>query len=78
MSDSNPFSIRLQTLQMAKDYLDKQYEVNVEFAKQAMEMWKEQGKDVQEYLTEVMPKMYDPKEIKQRAEELYEFISTKK
>ena len=34
MSNKNPFEIRAEMLQMAKDYMDQQYHMNVEFTKQ--------------------------------------------
>ena len=75
---SNPFEVRLEVLKMAKDYMDKQYEVNTEFARKAMEQWKESGKDVQEFLTEITPKQYQPQELLEKAKEMYAFVSERK
>ena len=44
---------------------------------QALEQWKEAGKDAQEFLAEYTPKMYQPQEVVAKTQELYEYISTK-
>ena len=51
MANKNPFEIRSEMLQLAKDYMDQQYHMNREFAekmfeagKVTMEQWQEANK----------------------------------
>jgi len=67
MSNKNPFEIRTDVLAMAKDYMDKQYELNLEMARkmnEAMEGYK-------------MPTMYTTEELMAKAREFYAFVSDK-
>jgi hypothetical protein len=77
MSTKNPFEIRFDVLAMAKELCDKAYEqqqsvfwemVNDARAKQA---------DTQEIVDKYIPKMYQPSEIFEKAEELYKFVTKK-
>jgi hypothetical protein len=77
MSNKNPFEIRFDTLAMAKEMLDRQYETNMRKFYEAMEQAKLQQKDVTGLFEEYMPKMYTPAEIAKQAEELYKFITKK-
>jgi len=43
----NPFEIRAEMLKMAQDYLEKQQEINTEFAKQAFDQLVVTGQKVQ-------------------------------
>ena len=45
MSNKNPFEIRAEMLQMAKDYMDQQHHMNVEFTKQ---LWEQGKKSIEE------------------------------
>ena len=62
---------------MAKEMMDQAYATQMDMTHQALEQWKEAGKDAQEFLAEYTPKMYQPKEVVAKAQELYEYISTK-
>ena len=75
--NKNPFEIRLETLKMAKEMMDQAYDSQMNLTHQALEQWKEAGKDAQEFLAEYTPKMYQPQEVVAKAQELYEYISTK-
>ena len=75
--NKNPFEIRLETLKMAKEMMDQAYDSQMDMTHQALEQWKEAGKDAQEFLAEYTPKMYQPQEVVAKAQELYEYISTK-
>ena len=77
MSNKNPFEIRADLLKMSKEMLDKQFDAQMELAKQAAEVWEQSGKDAKEFLTEVTPKMYSPECIMENARELYKFVSKK-
>ena len=72
MSNKNPFEIRAEMLHLAKDYMDQQHKLNVEFAEKMMD----QGKKTAEELKE-MYKMYTMDELMEKAKEMYSFVSKK-
>lgn len=72
MTNKNPFEIRAEVLQLAKDYMDQQYQMNVLFA----EKMAEQGKKTIEELQDAY-KMYSMEELTKKAQEMYSFIATK-
>ena len=72
---TNPYFIRSDLLHMAKDMLDKGYESQMEIARKAMEIYKDNAEQALEAWDRYVPKMYTPDEIKERAEELYEFVT---
>ena len=76
--NKNPFEIRLETLKMAKEMLDKQFDIAVATTKTSMERWKEAGKSQEQFLAEYVPKMYQPQEVVNTANEFYQFITEKK
>lgn len=68
----NPFEIRADMLAMAKEYMDKQYELNVSFAKDMLA----QGKHTaEEFQKAIQP--YSVEELMKKAQELYSFVSKK-
>jgi len=69
MSNKNPFEIRSDVLAMAKDYMDKQNELNMAFFNQMVEAGK---KTIEE-----CPKMYTMEELQEKAKEMYSFVSNK-
>jgi len=77
MSNKNPFEIRFDTLAMAKEMLDQQYQTNMTVFYEALEQAKTQGQDLKEIQEKYMPKMYDPQEIMKQAQELYAFVTKK-
>jgi len=72
MSNKNPFEIRTEMLQLAKDYMDTQYHMNVEFATKALETGRKSVEEVQE-----MYKMYSMEDLMEKAREMYSFVSKK-
>ena len=74
----NPFEIRTQLLEMAKSYLEKQHEINTQFAKQAFDELVKQGQKVEADYKEYMPKMYSFDEVLTQAQKLYGFVSNAK
>jgi len=64
----NPFEIRTEVLAMAKDYLDKQYALNMEMLKKMTEATEEAVKEFPMYSTE---------DVVKKAEELYSFVTKK-
>lgn len=75
---SNPYQIRTDVLAMAKEMLDKQYDMQMTLAFQAMDMYKENADQALEAYKRYVPKAVTPEEIKEQAEKLYEFVSEKK
>lgn len=77
MSNKNPFELRFDVMSMAKDMLDQAYSQQMDVMYQQLEIAKEQSKDLQEVFEKYTPKMYQPQEILEKAEELYKFVSKK-
>jgi cysteinyl-tRNA synthetase len=63
---------------MAKEMLDQTYNTQMDMTHQALEQWKEAGKDAQTFLAEYTPKMYQPNEVVNKAQEFYKFITENK
>ena len=72
MSNKNPFEIRADMLQLAKEYMDQQYHMNVQFAEKLME----QNKLTADTFKDTY-KMYTIEELMAKAKEMYEFVSKK-
>lgn len=68
----NPFEIRADMLQLAKEYMDQQYKMNLQFAEMMLEQGKKNMDDLQEYY-----KMYTMDELMEKAREMYTFVSKK-
>lgn len=75
---SNPYQIRTDILAMAKDIMDKQYDMQMQVAQKAMEMYKENAEQALEAYAKYVPKAITPEEIKSQADKLYEFVIDKK
>jgi len=75
---SNPYQIRSDILAMAKEMLDKQYDMQMTLAHQAMDLYRENAEQALEAYQRYVPKAITPEEIKAQAEKLYEFVSEKK
>jgi hypothetical protein len=73
MSNKNPFEIRAEMLQLAKDYMDQQQSLNMMFAEKAFE----EGKKTFEEYQSAMTKMYSMDELMEKAKEMYSFVSKK-
>ena len=69
MSSKNPFELRTEVLTMAKEYMDKQYEINLEMSRKMVEAGKAAIEDC--------PKMYSIDELTKKAQEMYSFVSKK-
>ena len=72
----NPYEIRLDVLKMAKEMLDKQYEANLQIAKDTIAFAKEAGKPYGNF-DSYIPDMYKPENVMEKAQELYQFIIKK-
>jgi hypothetical protein len=69
-----PFEIRAKMIELAQDYLQKQFELNAEFAKQTFDELVKSGEKVQQDYMQYMPKMYTPEDILAKAKQLYGFV----
>lgn len=72
MSNKNPFEIRADMLQMAKDYMDQQWQMNLDFTRQLFEQNQKTVEEMQEAL-----KPYSVEELMAKAQEMYSFVSKK-
>ena len=70
--NKNPFEIRAEMLQLAKEYMDQQQQINVQFAEAMMEKGKKSLEDIQESY-----QMYSVDELMEKAKEMYSFVSSK-
>ncbi len=77
MTTKNPFEIRTEILTMAKEYMDRQYEISFQFAHQAFIESVNAGKVAVDAWSQYVPKMYTIKELMEKAQELYGFVNTK-
>jgi hypothetical protein len=77
MSNKNPFEIRFDVLAMAKELADRAYEQQQQVFYTMIDQAKEQSKDIAEVVEKYTPKMYQPTEIMEKAEELYKFVTKK-
>lgn len=72
MSNKNPFEIRAEMLQLAKEYMDQQYHMNIQFAENMMEQGKKTIEDVKSSY-----EMYSMDDLMEKANEMYSFVSKK-
>ena len=72
MSNKNPFEIRAEMLQLAKEYMDQAYHMNASFAERMVEEGKMQMEEFQKQ-TEI----YSIQELMYKAKERYPFVSDK-
>ena len=75
MSNKNPFEIRADMIKLAKDYMDQQYHMNIQFYENMIAEGKKVREDVEEQLKEAY-KMYSMEELMEKAKEMYSFVST--
>ena len=73
MANKNPFEIRAEMLQMAKDYMDQQWHMNLEFTRKLFEEGKKSAEEMQSALTP-----YSVEDMMNKAKEFYQFVSDKK
>jgi len=74
----NPFELRFKLLEMAQGYLQERAYKKQNLNEQTWELAKEQGTATVELLKTLQPESYSIGDIKTKAEELYEFVATKK
>ena len=74
MTTKNPFEIRAEILELAKDYMDKQPALNLQYWEKAMAVGKatiEEAKAANAYAP------YSMDELMKKAQEMYSFVSKK-
>jgi len=74
MSNKNPFEIRADILELAKDYMDKQTALNVQYWEKMMAVGAATIKEAKE------ANVYTPysmEELMKKAQEMYSFVSKK-
>ena len=76
MTNKNPFEIRAEMLQLAKEYMDQQYHMNIQFYENMIAEGEKARKDVEEQLKNAY-KMYSTEELMEKAKEMYSFVSKK-
>ena len=72
MSHKNPFEIRTEMLQMAKDYMDQQYHMNIQLANDLYEQGQKTAEEVKDAY-----QIYSVEDMMAKAKELYSFVSKK-
>lgn len=72
MTNKNPFEIRADMLAMAKDYMDQQYHINMDFVRQ---LYEQNKVTAEEFKDACQP--YSIEEMMKKAQELYSFVSKK-
>tara|TARA_B100000768_G_scaffold35962_1_gene34614 strand:+ start:5927 stop:6148 length:222 start_codon:yes stop_codon:yes gene_type:complete len=72
MTQKNPFEIRAEMLQMAKDYMDQQYKMNIQLTTGMYD----QGQKTMIELQDAY-KMYSVEDMMEKAKEMYSFVSKK-
>ena len=72
MTHKNPFEIRAEMLQIAKDYRDAQHNLNVQLMNDLFEQNKVTVEEVK-----AAYKMYSMEELMEKAKEMYSFVSKK-
>lgn len=77
MSERNPYEIRTRMLEIAADYMQTQYRAAEDLAKATFQEMVKTGFAMQTDWSKYAPKMYDPKDILEMAQQLYGFVNTK-
>ncbi len=72
MTQKSPFQIRSEVLQLAKEYMDKQTAMNLEYTKKMQELGKMQA---EEAIALIKP--YTFEELMKKAQEMYSFVTNK-
>tara|TARA_R100000541_G_scaffold1902_4_gene7104 strand:+ start:5060 stop:5281 length:222 start_codon:yes stop_codon:yes gene_type:complete len=72
MAHKNPFEIRAEMLQMAKDYMDQQWTMNIQLANDLYEQGHKSAEEVKEAY-----KIYSTDDLMAKAKEMYSFVSKK-
>jgi len=74
---ANPYELRFEILKMAREYLQDQNAIAENYAENAWDLAKETGDANMELYYNLRPVAYSVKDIKRKAEELYQFVEKK-
>jgi hypothetical protein len=74
MSTKNPYELRFDVLAMAKELADRAYDQQQQVFWTMVNQAQENKSDIESVVEKYTPKMYQPKEIMEKAEELYNFV----
>ena len=74
----NPYEIRLETLRMAKEMLDRSFEMKYDLMREMIEQAKETNQPIKDAYDKYVPDMFKPEEVVKKADELYNYVSAKK
>ena len=72
MTNKNPFEIRAEMLGLAKDYMDQQYQMNIQLMNDLFEQGRKNMDDVEKAY-----EMYTMSDLMEKAKEMYSFVSKK-
>ena len=74
----NPYEVRLETLKMAKEMVDQQFNLQMDMMHRMIDQANDAGKDIQDAYEKYVPNMYKPEHVIEKAQELYKYVSEKK
>ena len=74
----NPYEVRLETLKMAKEMVDQQFNLQMDLMFNMIDQAKESGENVKDAYDKYVPDMYKPEHVIDKAQELYKYVSEKK
>ena len=74
----NPYEVRLETLKMAKEMVDQQFNLQMDLMFNMIDQAKESGENVKDAYDKYVPDMYKPEYVIDKAQELYKYVSEKK
>ncbi len=77
MTNKNPFEIRAEMLQLAKEYMDQQYHMNIQFYENMIAEGNKAREDIEAQVKDAY-RMYSVDELMEKAKEMYAFVSEKK
>ena len=77
MTNKNPFEIRAEMLQLAKEYMDQQYHMNIQFYENMIAEGNKAREDIETQVKDAY-RMYSVDELMEKAKEMYAFVSEKK
>lgn len=72
MSNKNPFEIRTEVLQLAKEYMDQQTQLNLQYWEKMVDTGRATIKEAQ---SAYVP--YTMEDLMKKAQEMYSFVSKK-
>ena len=74
----NPYEVRLETLKMAKEMVDQQFNLQMDMMHRMIDQANDAGKDIKDAYEKYVPNMYKPEHVIEKAQELYKYVSEKK